>query len=49
MKRKTRKQFEKELMKYIKSKEFYKNPQEARAIMRATFEKHLYEKTRKLH
>ena len=49
MKRKTEKQFEKELIKYIKSKEFYKNPQEARAIMRAAFEKRIYEKTRKLH
>ena len=49
MKRKTEKQFERELINYIKSKKFYKNPQEARAIMRAFFEKRIYEKTRKLH
>lgn len=49
MKRKTEKQFEKELIDYIKSKKFYKNPQEARVIMRAFFEKRIYEKTRKLH
>ena len=49
MKRKTEKQFEKELIKQFMSKKLYKNPQEARAILRACFEKRLYEKTRKLH
>ena len=49
MKPKDKKQFEKELLNYIKSKKFYKNPEEARAIMRATFEKRIYEKTKKLH
>ena len=49
MKRKTEKQFEKELIEQFMSKKFYKNPQEARAIMRAFFEKRIYEKTRKLH
>jgi hypothetical protein len=49
MKRKTEKQFEKELIKQFMSKKFYKNPQEARAILRACIEKRFYEKTRKLH
>ena len=49
MKRKTGKQFDKELIEYFMSKKLYKNPQEARAILRACIEKRLYEKTRKLH
>ena len=47
MKRKTEKQLNKELMHYIISKRI--PPQEARAILRAVFEKRIYEKTRKLH
>ena len=39
----------KELIEYFMSKKLYKNPQEARAILRACIEKRLYEKTRKLH
>lgn len=49
MKRKTEKQFEKELIEQFMSKKLYKNPQEARAILRACIEKRLYEKTKKLH
>ena len=49
MKRKTGKQFDKELIEQFMSKKLYKNPQEARAILRACIEKRLYEKTRKLH
>jgi hypothetical protein len=49
MKRKTEKEFEKQLIKQFMSKKLYKNPQEARAILRACFEKRIYEKTRKLH
>ena len=49
MKRKTDKQFDKELIEHFMSKKLYKNPQEARAILRACIEKRLYEKTRKLH
>ena len=47
MKRKTEKELNKELMHYIISKRL--SPQEARAILRAVFEKRIYEKTRKLH
>ena len=47
MKRKTQKQLHKELMDHIISKKL--PPQETRAIMRATFEKYIYEKTKKLH
>ena len=47
MKRKTEKQLDKELMHYLISKRV--PPQEARAILRACFEKRIYEKTRKLH
>ena len=47
MKRKTEKQLDKELMDHIIRKRL--PPQEARAILRACFEKRLYEKTRKLH
>jgi hypothetical protein len=45
MKRKTEKEFKKQFM----SKKLYKNPQEARAILRACIEKRFYEKTKKLH
>jgi hypothetical protein len=47
MKRKTEKQFNKELMDHIIRKRLA--PQEARAIMRAFLEKRIYEKTRKLN
>ena len=47
MKPKDRKQFEKQLMDHIIRKRL--PPQEARAILRACFEKRIYEKTRKLH
>ena len=47
MKRKTEGQFRKELMNHIIRKKL--PPQEARAVMRAYIEKHLYEKTKKLH
>ena len=47
MKRKTQKQLNKELMNYIISKKLH--PKESRAILRACFEKRIYEKTRKLH
>ena len=49
MKRKTEKEFEKELIKKFMSKKLYKNPQETRAILRACIEKRFYEKTKKLH
>ena len=49
MKRKTEKQLDKELIEQFMSKKLYKNPQEARAILRACIEKRLYEKTKKLH
>ena len=42
-----RKQFEKLLMNHIIRKRL--PPQEARTILRAMFEKRIYEKTRKLH
>jgi hypothetical protein len=44
---KTDEQLDKELMDFIMHKK--KNPEEVRAIMRACFEKRIYEKTRKLH
>ena len=44
---KTEKQLNKELMDFIMHKK--ENPEEVRAIMRACFEKRIYEKTRKLH
>ena len=47
MKRKTEKQFNKELMNHIIRNRL--PPQEARAIMRAFLEKRIYEKTKKLH
>ena len=47
MKRKTEKQFNKELMDHIIRKRL--PPHEARAILRACFEKRIYEKTRKLN
>lgn len=47
MKPKDRKQFEKLLMDHIIRKRL--PPQEARTILRAMFEKRIYEKTRKLH
>jgi len=47
MKRKTEKQFNKELMNHIIRNRL--PPQEARALLRACFEKRIYEKTRKLH
>ncbi len=47
MKRKTERQFERELMDYIISKKIH--PKEARAILRACIEKRFYEKTRKLN
>jgi hypothetical protein len=47
MKRKTEKQLNKELMDYIIHKRI--PPQEARAILRACFEKRIYERTKKLH
>ena len=47
MKPKDKKQFEKELMNYIISKKLH--PKESREILRACFEKRIYEKTRKLH
>ena len=47
MKRKTEKQLDKELMDHIIRKRL--PPQEARTILRAMFEKRLYEKTKKLH
>ena len=47
MKRKTEKQFNKELMDHIIRKRL--PPQEARILLRACFEKRIYEKTRKLH
>ena len=47
MKRKTQKQLNKELMNYIISKKLH--PKESREILRACFEKRIYEKTRNLH
>lgn len=47
MKRKTEKQLDKELMDHIIRKRL--PPQEARTILRAMFEKRIYEKTKKLH
>jgi hypothetical protein len=47
MKRKTEKQLDKELMDHIIRKKL--PPQEARTILRAMFEKRIYEKTKKLH
>ena len=47
MKRRDRKQFEKELINHIIRKRL--PPQEARTILRAMFEKRIYEKTKKLH
>jgi hypothetical protein len=47
MKRKTERQFQKELMDHIIRKRL--PPQEARAILRACIEKRFYEKTRKLN
>jgi hypothetical protein len=47
MKRKTVKQLNKELMEYLMRKKLH--PQEARTILRAVFEKRIYEKTKKLH
>jgi len=47
MKRKTQKQLHKELMDHLISKKL--NLQETRAVTRATFEKYIYEKTKKLH
>ena len=47
MKRKTEKLSDKELMDHIIRKRL--PPQEARTILRAMFEKRLYEKTKKLH
>ena len=51
MKSKTEKEFKKELMEHLKLKKYYKgiSPEEVRAIMRAYFEKHEYEKRKKLH
>ncbi len=51
MKPKDRKQFTKELMEHLKLKKYYKDtiPEKKRAIIRAYFEKHIYEKTKKLH
>ena len=47
MKRKTQRLSDKELMDHIIRKRL--PPQEARTILRAMFEKRIYEKTRKLH
>ena len=47
MKRKTEKELNKELMDHIIRNRL--PPQEARALLRASFEKRIYEKTRKLH
>ena len=47
MKHKDKKQFEKKLMNYIISKKLH--PKESREILRACFEKRIYEKTKKLH
>ena len=47
MKPKDKKQFEKQLMDHIIRKRL--PPQEARTILRAMFEKRIYEKTKKLH
>ncbi len=51
MKNKSNKQFIKELMEHLKSKKYYKDtiPEKKRAIIRAYFEKHEYEKRKKLH
>ena len=51
MKNKSNKQFTKELIEHLKLKKYYKgiSPEEVRAIMRAYFEKHEYEKRKKLH
>ena len=49
MKRKTEKQFEKELIEHLMTKKLYKNPKEARELFRACIEKRIYEKTKKLH
>ena len=51
MKRKIKEQFKKELMEHLKLKKYYKDiiPEKKRAIMRAYFEKHEYEKRKKLH
>lgn len=47
----SQKQFEKELMEHIKLNNYYKDviPEKRRAIMRAYFEKYVYEKKRKLN
>ena len=47
MKRKIEKLSDKELMDHIIRKRL--PPQEARALLKACFEKRIYEKTRKLH
>ena len=47
MKRKTQKQLDKELMDHIIRKRL--PPQKARTILRAMFEKRIYEKFKKLH
>jgi len=51
MKRKTEEQFKKELMEHLKLKKYYKDiiPEKKRAIIRAYFEKHEYQKRKKLH
>ena len=47
MKRKTEKQLNKELMNYIIRKRL--DPKEARAVLRASLEKRVYEKFKKLN
>jgi hypothetical protein len=51
VKRKSEKQFEKELMEHIKLNNYYKDisREERRTIMRAYFEKYEYEKEKKLN
>lgn len=47
MKRKTQKQLNKELMDYIMRNKL--SPEKARAILRASLEKRVYERFKKLH
>ena len=51
MKNKSNKQFTKELMEHLKLKKYNKDiiPEKIRAIIRANFEKHEYQKIKKLH
>ena len=51
MKNKSNKQFTKELIEHLKLKKYYKDiiPEKKLAIIRPYFEKHEYEKRKKLH